>query len=71
MATHFVGFKEGSQAYWNAVRTFGPPDFFHRVWDLRAKHGGEFDPEADVRIFGKGSEADEPSPHSFNDSENV
>ena len=71
MAIHFIGFAENSPQYQNAVRVFGPPDFVHRVWDVRAKFGGEFDPVQDVRIFAKGTDADTPSPYSFNDSEVV
>ena len=33
-AVHFVGFKDGRVN--NAIRVFGRPDFFHRVWDKRA-----------------------------------
>lgn len=68
MAVHFVGFVEHSQQFENAVQVFGPPDFFHRVWDVRAKFGGEFDPENDVFIFAKGTENDPPTPFSFDDS---
>jgi hypothetical protein len=71
MAVHFIGFVENSQQYQNAVRAFGPPAFVHRVWDVRAKFGGEFDPDNDVRVFAKGTDADPPSAYSFNDSEMV
>lgn len=71
MVVHFVGFKEGSEQWNRACRAFGPPAFVHRVWDVRAKYGGEFDPELDVFIFAKGTEYDEPSQYSFNDSEVV
>jgi hypothetical protein len=33
-AVHFVGFR--GDEYHSAVRAFGPPDFVHRVWDVRA-----------------------------------
>lgn len=69
MAVHFVGFHEGSDTWHAAVRVFGPPAFVHRRWDVRAKFGGDFDLEQDVYVFAKGTEADEPSPYSFNDSE--
>ena len=71
MALHFVNFREFDQHFENAVCVFGPPDFVHRVWDLRAAFGGEFDPDHDVRVFGKGTDADTPTKFSFNDSENV
>jgi hypothetical protein len=31
---HFVGFKD--DRWWNALKTFGRPDFIHRHWDERA-----------------------------------
>lgn len=33
-AFHFVGFKD--DRVWNALRVFGPPDFWHRIYDQRA-----------------------------------
>jgi hypothetical protein len=33
-ALHFVGFSD--DRYWAAVKVWGKPDFFHRVWDHRA-----------------------------------
>lgn len=71
MALHFIGFVEHSQQYQNAVRIFGPPAFFHRVWDQRAAFGGEYDPDVDVRVFAKGDDTYRPTPYSYNDSENV
>jgi hypothetical protein len=35
MALHFVGFSD--DRYWNALKVFGLPDFYHRNWDMRAK----------------------------------
>lgn len=67
MAIHFVGFR--GDEYTRACKVFGKPDFIHRIWDVRAKFGGEFDPENDVFIFAKGSFSDIPSQYSFNDSE--
>ena len=55
-AIHFIGFKPGSQDWWNAVRIFGRPDFIHRKWDERAAYGGEVDPDNDVFIFSRVSE---------------
>jgi hypothetical protein len=34
-AVHFVGFR--GEEYHSAVRVFGPPDVYHRVWDQRAQ----------------------------------
>lgn len=62
---HFIGFR--GEEYWSAVRIFGRPDFFHRVWDERAKHGGET-ATGDVLVFAKGSADDVPHPMAFNDS---
>lgn len=33
-ALHFVGFKD--DRVFNAVRLFGKPDFWHRIYDQRA-----------------------------------
>ena len=68
MALHFVNFREGSETWHRAVRLFGAPSFVHRRWDVRAKFGGEFDATQDVFVFAKGTEQDEPSPFSFDDS---
>ena len=67
MAVHFVGFRDGDQ-YHRAQKVWGPPDFIHRNWDVRAKLGGEFDSETDVFVFAKGTEHDTPSLYSFDDS---
>lgn len=71
-AVHFVGFKESSsckdERYWRAVRVFGYPDFRHRGWDTRAQK--EIAP-GDTIIFAKGSETQEPSPYSYDDSAHV
>lgn len=59
---HFVGFRD--DRYWNAVRVFGPPDFIHRRWDLRAKR--EIAPD-DLIVFATGNERQEPSRISGDD----
>lgn len=64
-AVHFVGFR--GDEYNSAVKVFGKPDFFHRQFDVRVKHGGEFHPD-DVVVFAKGTEHDKPVEHAFNDS---
>lgn len=61
---HFIAFR--GDEYSSAVRVWGRPDFFHRVWDWRAV--GDISPE-DTVVFAKGSEHDAPSIYSFNDSE--
>jgi hypothetical protein len=60
---HFVGFK--GEEYRRAVGVFGPPDFIHRLWDIRARQ--EIVP-GDVAVFARWSPDDEPTPFSFNDS---
>lgn len=62
---HFVGFKD--DRYWNAVRTFGKPDFVHRRWDYRAYC--EIC-EGDVAVFAEGSECSPIDPFAFDDSAN-
>ena len=50
-ALHFVGFRPErfKDPHWqNVVKTFGQPDFFHRIWDARAK--AEIGP-LDVVVF--------------------
>lgn len=52
MALHFVGFKD--DRVWNALRVFGRPDFWHRIWDSRARQ--EVVP-GDIAIFASGDES--------------
>lgn len=54
MALHFVGFRD--DRYWNAVRVFGLPDFYHMAWDRRAQREIA---EGDTVVFAKGP-ADQP-----------
>ena len=61
MAVHFVEFRD--DRYWNAMRVFGRPDFFHRYWDWRAV--GDVAP-GDVVVFA-GAEGP-PKEIAFNDS---
>lgn len=62
---HFVGFKD--DRYWNAVKTFGRPDFIHRRWDVRATHEVC---EGDMVVFAEGDENSPPSEFAFDDSAN-
>lgn len=48
---HFVGFKD--DRYWNAVRVFGLPDFYHRIWDVRARQEAA---PGDEIVFADGDE---------------
>ncbi len=64
MALHFVGFKD--DRIWDALRIFGRPDFYHRIWDHRAK--AEI-VEGDVAIFARGTIDDEPYKFSHDDSQ--
>lgn len=50
MALHFVGFED--DRYWNALRVFGLPDFYHRVWDYRARQEVI---AGDVAVFATGN----------------
>lgn len=64
MALHFVGFKD--DRYWNAVKTFGFPDFYHRNWDMRARQEIVC---CDVAVFAVGSIDEPPKPVSWDDSQ--
>lgn len=35
-ALHFVGCWDDDEVFDRAVQVFGPPDFVHRKWDVRA-----------------------------------
>lgn len=59
---HFVGFR--GDEFVSAVKVFGKPDFYHRVFDARAK--AEF-AEDDIVVFARGSE-DKFSDFTFDDS---
>lgn len=61
--THFVGFR--GDEYVSAVRTFGKPDFIHRVWDVRVP--GDVAP-GDTVVFAKGTDADPFVDFVFDDS---
>ena len=62
---HFIGFK--GDEYARAQRVFGPPDFVHRLYDARVKHGGEVAP-GDTLIFANGEEQ-RTRAHTYNDSQ--
>ncbi len=62
-AVHFVGFR--GNEYISAMRVFGCPDFFHRIWDGRAK---EEIFEGDVVVFARGDEKQPVQMYSFDDS---
>jgi hypothetical protein len=49
---HFVGFR--GEEYVSAVKVFGKPDFYHKVFDRRSQE--DFDPKIDTMVFAKGSE---------------
>ena len=63
-ALHFVGFKD--ERVYTAIAVFGRPDFWHRIWDARAK--AEI-AEGDVAVFASGTSDDMVKPVAFNDSE--
>ena len=63
---HFIGFRD--DRYWNAVKVWGLPDFYHRIWDNRAKQ--EISP-GDVVIFANAKDYanfDNPTKWNFDDS---
>jgi hypothetical protein len=62
-AVHFVGFR--GEEYHGAVRLWGLPDFYHRVWDQRAQREVG---EGDLLVFAKYGPDWEPSPYNHDDS---
>ena len=50
---HFVGFR--GDEYRSAVKVWGKPDFFHRVFDDRVIFGGEVGDD-DIIIFANGAD---------------
>jgi hypothetical protein len=60
---HFVGFR--GDEYVSAVKVFGKPDFYHKVFDGRSQE--DFDPEIDTMVFAKSSE-DKFTEFTFDDS---
>ena len=63
-AVHFVGFR--GDEFHSAVRVFGKPDFYHRVWDFRAQQECG---SSDVVVFSsRVRNVSEPSVYSFDDS---
>lgn len=61
---HFVGFKD--ERYWAAVKVWGRPDFYHRLWDVRATREIVV---GDVVVFCNGDERDVPSVYSWDASQ--
>lgn len=61
-AVHFVGFR--GDEYLSAVRAFGPPDFIHRGWDLRAQREIA---DGDMIVFAQGGPEQEPRIKSYDD----
>lgn len=59
---HFVGFR--GEEYWSAVRIWGLPDVYHRVWDQRALREIA---ACDTVVFAKYDPA-RPSPYNYDDS---
>ena len=50
---HFVGFR--GDEYLSAIKVWGKPDFFHRVFDDRVRFGGEVG-DGDTVVFANGFE---------------
>lgn len=59
---HFVGFR--GEEYWSAVKAFGPPDFIHRGWDMRARREIADD---DLIVFATGPADQQPRVKSYDD----
>ena len=59
---HFVGFR--GEEYHSAVKIFGLPDFFHRVFDPRASDDFA---KGDTVVFANGAE-DKFTVYNFDDS---
>lgn len=59
---HFIGFR--GDEYLSAVRAFGPPDFIHRGWDLRARREIA---DGDLIVFATGPADQGPRRKSFDD----
>lgn len=63
-ALHFVGFKDERLSA--ALRAFGRPDFWHRLWDWRAI--AEI-ANGDMVVFATGDETQPVRDFTWNDSE--
>lgn len=61
---HFVGFR--GDEYLSAVKVWGKPDFFHRVFDDRVRFGGEV-ADGDIVVFANGFDK-KPTKFTFDDS---
>lgn len=61
---HFVGFKD--DRIHTARRVFGPPDFYHRTWDGRAK---SMILDSDVAVFADGDDTAVPALYAWDDSQ--
>lgn len=62
---HFVGFRR-DQRYQNALVVFGPPDFIHPGWDLRAQREIA---DGDTVVFARGPADQPPRRMNYNDPE--
>ncbi len=58
-ALHFVGFRD--DRYWNAVKVWGKPDFYHITWDRYAVQDVA---PGDIVVFAKGDWQQEPRSYS-------
>ena len=61
---HFVGFR--GDEYLSAIKIWGKPDFFHRVFDDRVRFGGEVG-DGDTIVFANGFDK-KPTKFTFDDS---
>lgn len=63
-ALHFVGFKD--DRIWNALRVFGSPAFWHRIYDYRAIAEIK---EGDTVLFATGDESQPVREFTHDDSQ--
>lgn len=63
-ALHFVGFKD--DRIFNAIKIFGKPDFWHRVYDARTLQEIF---EGDKIVFATGDENQPLKEFTWNDSD--
>lgn len=63
-AIHYIGFKD--DRVWNVLRVFGKPDFWHRIYDQRAR--AEIAP-GDIVLFASGDETQAVREFTHDDSQ--
>lgn len=65
-ALHFVGFgRKTPRQYFNALMTWGYPDYYHPGWDLRAARDVA---PGDTVVFASGEHDQPPREQSYSDT---